>query len=154
MAPRKLYPMPVQTLYEHPAYRAAPAAAVGMLHRLLEHFWLTDCRPLPIAEDQLFAISRAHRPTWRHHKAEILRIFSEIAPDLAAYWTLRQNKATTIRFVSATGGAATQAKAALASVRELAAPAPMPVAPTREPAKPPRPAAPDNRQRPRMTDAA
>lgn len=109
---KPLYPLPVEDLFRHPAYIALPCAARGMLLSLIEHFWRTDCRPMPLAEDQLFAIARAHRPTWRHHKAHVLEVFADVSPGMRAYFDLREAKGTSIGFASAKGGATMKARAA------------------------------------------
>lgn len=150
---RKLYPMPVDGLFGHPDWVALPAAARGMLMSLCEHFWRTDCRPLPRDDDQLFAIARAHRPTWRHHKPMILSVFKTLEPELAAYWRLRETKGTTIRFVSEKGGAKTRAKA----LAEASSAPPTFMLPTVEGNAAPRPVGRAKAAKPevtRMTDVA
>jgi hypothetical protein len=59
MARRKLYPMPIEGLIDHPDAIALPAAAYGMLARLCGHFWATECRPLPESQDELRSVVRA-----------------------------------------------------------------------------------------------
>jgi hypothetical protein len=44
MPRRKLYPIPIEGLIDHPQAMALPAAAYGMLCRLSHHFWATECR--------------------------------------------------------------------------------------------------------------
>lgn len=118
--PKKLWPLPVNGLFSHPDYVALPTAGRGMLLSLCEHFWRTGCKPLPKDDDQLFAIARAHRPTWRHWKAPILKIFRDIEPELAGYYALRLAKGTTLSFASHKG----QAKRRLQVVLDQATPAP------------------------------
>jgi hypothetical protein len=107
--PKKLWPLPVQGIFENPDYIALPVAGRGMLWSLFEHFWRTDCKPLPIADDQLFAVARAHRPTWRHHRETILRIFNASQAELAAYKHARDNRLTHIKFAQKAGAATTNA---------------------------------------------
>lgn len=121
---RKLYPMPVDGLFGHPDWIALPAAARGMLMSLCEHFWRTECRPLPKDDDQLFAIARAHRPTWRHHKPMILSVFKTLEPDLAAYHHKRVTGADTLRIAARDGHSEKRARKAAAHIAE-ASPAPM-----------------------------
>jgi len=61
-----------------------PAAGFGMLCRLIFHFILTDCRPIPKDGDNLRGIMRAHRSTWTEHKKDILSVFQDLAPQLEA----------------------------------------------------------------------
>lgn len=121
---RALFPMPVTALIDSPTFLAMPAAGAGIVIRLALHFWQTDCRPLPIADHELRNVSRAHSPTWRHWKREALAVFEEIRPELERYRQTRLTKATTIRFASRNGGAATQANARRARLEE-ATPAPV-----------------------------
>jgi uncharacterized protein YdaU (DUF1376 family) len=92
MARRKIPPMPIEGLYDHPEAMTLSAAAFGMLTRLALHFWSTECRPLPIADHELRGVCRAHSPTWRHWKASILRIFEAIRPELESTWQARENR--------------------------------------------------------------
>lgn len=110
---RKLYPRPIQATVENETVLTLPSAAYGMLMRLLDHFWLTGCEPLPKSDDQLFSIARAHRPTWRHWKPVILKAFDDIAPELIAYRRTRLTKATTITMLANRGGGARSAQAAM-----------------------------------------
>lgn len=93
---RRLYPLPVEAIFDHPEYVALPSAGRGMLWSLCEHFWKSKCAPLPRDDDQLFAIARAHRPTWRAWRTVILRIFNDCAPDLVSYHKLRDAKGTSL----------------------------------------------------------
>ncbi len=90
---RRIPPMPIEALQDHPEAMTLPAAAFGMLTRLALHFWSTECRPLPVADHELRGVCRAHAPTWRHWKASILRIFEAVRPGLEAAWRARENRA-------------------------------------------------------------
>ncbi len=89
--------MPIEDLKDHPRAFALPSAARNMLHELCMHFWSIECRPFPMDEDTVFGIVRAHRPTFRHHKAEVLAIFKEIRPRLEHAWRARQTNHATPR---------------------------------------------------------
>jgi hypothetical protein len=156
---RKLYPMPVQGILEHPDFIAMPAAGAGILFRLTLHYWQTGCRDLPKADHDLRAITRAHLATWSQWKAHVLRVFADVAPELARYHHERITKATTIKILANRGGGA---RAAQSARDRLAASAPpltpitdahqLGFVPKREPA-PARPPAPDARPpRPIRTD--
>ena len=134
MARRKLYPMPVQEVFDHPAYVALPAAGRGMLLSALETYWRSECRALPQNDDGLFAVVRAHRSTWRKHKPDILLVFNDVRPALEAYYRLRVTKSTTISFLQKRGGATTAAKAKLKTMQEDAprSPDPTQTAPVKE----------------------
>jgi|SRR5580704_2955305 uncharacterized protein YdaU (DUF1376 family) len=106
---RKLYPLPIQSVLEHPDFIALPAAGAGMLFRLLGHYWETGATSIPIADHELRAVCRAHTATWRIWKPTILKIFNAVAPELAAYKRLRDVKGTSIRVMQRSGAATTNA---------------------------------------------
>ena len=91
--PRRRIPrLPIEGLVDSPEALTLPAAGFGMLCRLTLHFWQTECRPLPIADQELRAISRAHSPTWRHWKPSILKVFEALRPGLETAWRARENR--------------------------------------------------------------
>ena len=96
MARRKLFPIPVESILYHPDFVAMPATGAGILFRLVLHFWQTECRPLPVADHELRSIARAHAPTWRHWKAQVLSVLDAVRPALEGYYELRLNKKTTL----------------------------------------------------------
>jgi len=114
MPRRKLYPMPVEGLFSNPSYIVLPAAGRGMLFSLCEHFWRSECQPRPRDDDQLFAIARAPRPTWRHHRANILAVFDAWAPEAARHFETRQSRRDSLRIASDCSRAARRRKAATA----------------------------------------
>jgi uncharacterized protein YdaU (DUF1376 family) len=117
-----------------------PAAAFGALARLCLHYWATECRPLPRDDESLMQIARAHRPTWRHHKAAILETFDALAPALDNERHRRRTRAHHLIEASAAAQAARKAARIAASLPprpgELAA---SPAVPQRAPPKPLRP---------------
>jgi hypothetical protein len=117
-APRKLFPVPLQPIWEHPLYETLPSAGRGMLLNVLESFWKSGCRPLPDSANALYCLARAHRSTWSTHSASILQIVRDVGPALERYHRLRETKGTTIRFVSRNGGHATAAKARAQSLAD------------------------------------
>src|ERR1700676_2851973 len=96
MSRRKLFPLPVWSLIDDPEFLTLTSAAVGMLTRIVLHYWQTECRPLPSADGELYSIARAHRPTWRRQREAVMRIFGAIEPDLKAYHALRESKGTAL----------------------------------------------------------
>jgi hypothetical protein len=82
---REPWPLPIATLFTDPAWRSWSCAARGMAISILEHYWMTECRPLPTDRNQLFAIARGHPRTWRAYRDEIMRLVTECLPDLDAY---------------------------------------------------------------------
>jgi hypothetical protein len=98
---RRIPPMPIEDLIDHPMRKAMPAAGRGMIDELCMHFWSTECRSFPMDEDTVFRIAQAHRPTWRNHRAEILAIFEDIRPRLERAWQARQTKHAVLRDWSA-----------------------------------------------------
>lgn len=155
---RKLYPMPVEPIIRHPAAIALPGAGMGALIRLCFHFWETECRPMPRDNHSLMQLARAHGPTWRHHKAEILAIFEAIRPELEAYHAWRMGSRAQLRIAARNGAATRDARAA---AKRIDASQPLlavndhhqlNMTPKREPT-PPRPPTPDAKPpRPIRTD--
>jgi hypothetical protein len=88
-------PFPIDLLARHSAALALPSAGFGMVTRLLIHYWLTDCRPLPKGIADLCAIARAHKPTFSNHRQDIMLIINDLAPILKirheSYWQRRNN---------------------------------------------------------------
>ena len=80
--PRRIPPFALEILAHHPLAMTLPAAGFGMLCRLIFHYILTDCRPLPKIGDDLCGIMRAHRPTFNTHRADIMAVFNDLAPKL------------------------------------------------------------------------
>jgi hypothetical protein len=107
--------MPIEDRIDDPRAIALPAAGYGMLTRLCEHFWSTECRSLSMDDDTLFGIVRGHRPTWRGHKAEILAIFNDLRPRLEHAWRARQINHATLRAWNANRRANARQKQAEAS---------------------------------------
>ncbi len=93
--------MPIEDLIDHPRAKALPAAGYGMLMRLCQHFWETECKPLSTDRDVLFGIARAHRPTWSWHSTDILAIFEETRPRLEYAWRARAAAIDNLRHLSA-----------------------------------------------------
>lgn len=80
LARRRIPPMPIEELRDHPKIKAMPVSARGMIWELCAHFWETECVPFARNDDNLMAIMGAHRPTYRHWKATILSVFDDIRP--------------------------------------------------------------------------
>jgi hypothetical protein len=135
MARRKIAPIPLEIVTDCPGASLLPAAAFGSLMRLVVHFWQSDCRPLPQSGDRLFVLASAHRPTWSHHKVEIMRIFNECAPQLEAALKARQNKLNVLAELRERGVAARRKRRLEKAIAAPAVSEPAP-APRREtPAK-------------------
>lgn len=141
--------MPVDGLIDSPLIPTFPAAAHGMLLRLCLHFWATECRPIPKSDDELRAIMRAHRPTWKNHSAAVLQAFEEWRPEAEAYLALRRAKKTTIHRIGERGRASRQLAKLEAQRPDKAASASsfhqLAITPVREPTPAPRPPTPANR---------
>ena len=114
---RKLWPMPIAGIVDHPAAIAMQSAAYGALVRLCHHFWMTDCRPLPTNDRLLRQLARAHVPTWAHHKREVMQVFSDVRPELERAFSARRNRTDALRIVALRGGAK---KTALAAQKRMA----------------------------------
>ena len=82
--PKRVPAFALEMLTAHPLALTLPSAAFGMLCRLVFHYILTECRPIPPDGDNLRGIMRAHRSTWTEHKTDIMSVFQELAPKLRA----------------------------------------------------------------------
>lgn len=76
---RPLQP-PIMALLDDPLVRSLPSAPLGMLIRLCEHFWRTECRPFPRDDDTIMGLARVHRPTYRANREAILEAFGRWEP--------------------------------------------------------------------------
>jgi hypothetical protein len=110
MTRNRLYPCPLDPILDHPDFVALPAAGAGMVLRLCGHAWQTAMRPLPDADHELRAISRAHLATWSAHKAEVLRVYEAWRPAAEAYYRQREGAARGLKIAARNGGAANAAR--------------------------------------------
>lgn len=101
MTRRAMYPMPVSGLIDHPEFMAFGSAARGMLITIMLFYWQSECKPLPKANYDLFAIARAWPVTWHSHREKILKVFNDIKPELDRYYAERKAKKTTLDIISA-----------------------------------------------------
>src|SRR5208337_1323259 len=85
-------PMPIADLFIDPRLLAMPSAGYGITLRLLAHFWMSECRPLPGSSRELRYIARANPPTWRAHEATILAILHDFCPELEHQYHVRINR--------------------------------------------------------------
>lgn len=115
---RRLYPMPVECLIDHPHAVTLPSAAYGMLVRLCHHFWTSDCRPLPVGESERRHIARAHAPTWRTWESHITTILDDVLPELEAYFNWRENNRAHLVRIGATGNGVVKLRAINRAARE------------------------------------
>ena len=92
MAPRQKSPryFPIHLVRAHPVALAMGSAAIGILYRILEHYWATDCRDLPERDQDMMALARAHRATWVAHKQEIYEVLRDLAPAIREAWRKRE----------------------------------------------------------------
>src|SRR5208283_5241445 len=102
---RMLYPIPLVDVFDDPRVIALPPAGLGMLIRLLWHFWLTGCQPLPEADGLLFVLAQAQRPTWKAYKDTILAVCRDYTPRLAHAFEERSRKRIHMKLLSDRGAA-------------------------------------------------
>jgi hypothetical protein len=110
MPRRKLYPMPIEGIVDHPEFLTMPVAGRGILITLLLHFWASGCLPLPKGDLDKRYLARAHPPTWRRWSPSVLRVFEAVRPALEAYFRLRESHGTTLREIGRLGGQSSAAK--------------------------------------------
>jgi uncharacterized protein YdaU (DUF1376 family) len=123
-----------------------------MLLSMLEHYWRTGCAPLPRDEDQLFAIARAHRPTWRRYKPVLLSIFEAVRPGLEAYHRKREGNYAGLIEASARSNSRRALKALQDKRPPHAGIAGAVLTPKKDAIQTSRPAPLSERNRPRLTD--
>ena len=111
MTRRKIPAFPLHLLADHPAALALPAAGFGMLCRLIIHFWLTDCKPIPKNNDELASVMRAHKPTLSVWRDQILLIFADLRPQIEQHLKNYKTKISTIKRIGQRGNDTRRAQA-------------------------------------------
>ena len=109
--PKRLPPFAFEMLTNHPLALTLPAAAFGMLCRLIFHYIMTECKPIPPDGDNLRGIMRAHRSTWTEHKKDILSVFQDLAPKLEHANQSYQNRLANVRELGKRGNVTARLKA-------------------------------------------
>lgn len=97
---RRLYPMPVEAILDHPEFPTLNDVGAGMLFRLASHYWQTECRPLPAADYELRNVCRSHPAAWRRLKPVVMRIWEAAKPALDAYYQRRVSGADVLRIAA------------------------------------------------------
>jgi len=109
--PKRVPAFALEILAHHPLAMTLPAAGFGMLCRLVFHFILTECRPIPKLSDDLCGIMRAHRPTFNTHRADIMAVFQDLAPKLEHANQSYQNRLANVRELGKRGNVTARLKA-------------------------------------------
>jgi hypothetical protein len=84
-------PVPLHIIFDDTRSLSLNSAATGALIRLVWHYWLTDCAPLPRSDHALYQIARAHKPTWYQHREAIKAILADALPALERAKERREN---------------------------------------------------------------
>lgn len=111
MPRRRLFPLPIEGIMDHPEFVALTSAGRGMLMTLIMHYWQSECRDLPTRDNDLFAIARADRAVWRKHKPVVLRIFEHVKPELDTYLAERVRRKAMVRELGIRGASVTKLRA-------------------------------------------
>lgn len=106
MARRKIPPMPIEELIDHPRVILLPVAAFGMLTKVLMRFWAGECKRRHGSPAELFAWSEAHRATFSSHKQELQAILADLYPLYEHKWAVRLQKNEGVRLLLARASAA------------------------------------------------
>ena len=109
--PKRLPAFAFEMLTNHPLALTLPAAAFGMLCRLIFHYIMTECRPIPPDGDNLRGIMRCHRSTWTEHKTDILAVFQDLAPKLQEADRLYKQRRAAVTAAGETGRAVQRLRA-------------------------------------------
>jgi hypothetical protein len=107
---RKIPPMPVDFYATNPKVLAMNSAAYGAVARLMNHFWLTDCSPLPSSDHALYVLARAHKPTWKANRDDIKAVLRDVMPELAKALALYRSRSSILRGLSERGNSARRAE--------------------------------------------
>lgn len=109
--------MPREYIARHPKVIGMGNGAYGALTRLLDHFWLTDCAPLPTTERQLFMLARAHQATWKDNYADIVEVLRDVIPQLAHHREIQRKRRSVLQDLTDRAVARTRSKALEKSMR-------------------------------------
>ena len=100
-ARRKIYPIPIAGLYDHPKFATASPAVRGMTISLILHYWIGECMPLPKQPARLFVAAQGDPRAWHYHKDVVLQIFHDITPELDGYYETREAGKTALGIMAA-----------------------------------------------------
>lgn len=107
---RKLFPMPITGLIDHPDFVRLPAAGRGMIISLLLTYWQGECQALSTSRSEMFIAARANPPNWIKHRETILKVFNDVKPELDAYFAYRTSRKSTLEILSARARSNARAK--------------------------------------------
>jgi len=93
----------MEWLIDNPDVLALPAAGLGILMRIVIHYWAIDCRDMPTDFTHLFTISRAHRPTFSSYWPEISRILETLLPEIKTWREVRDKRIAQMKELGAKG---------------------------------------------------
>ncbi len=71
---------PMVELFADPVYHSFNSAAVGIVLRLVEYFWRTECRPFGRDDPTILALSRGHKATYVARREDIIGVFDRWEP--------------------------------------------------------------------------
>jgi len=100
---RRLWPMPVEAIIDHPGLMLEKSFVFGIVMRLLLHYWNTDCAPLTTETKDLESIARAGEHAFEQHAARFMPIVYDILPTLDHYYAVRVNRLNHVRNLSQLG---------------------------------------------------
>ena len=114
----KIPPIPLEELWIRPEWIGLPTAARGSLFSRLEHYWRTECRPLPTQNDMLAHLARAHMVTWRTHRKEVLGLLEIIRPGLERAYQTARYRSQSMHDALSLAGQRSAGKRALKRIRD------------------------------------
>ena len=86
---RRLDPMPVEAIIDHPLAMTMSTNVFGATMRILLHYWNSECRPLPEDDRELMLISRSGRRVWIESKAQVMTVVRDVLPAFDRYFDWR-----------------------------------------------------------------
>lgn len=94
---KRLFPMPVEAIIDHPRLIMTPTPLFGAVMRLLLHYWASECEPLPEERLELQSIGRMPERMMRDHGDFIRQVVADLLPALDKYYAVRVSRATVIK---------------------------------------------------------
>lgn len=131
LKPRRIFPLPVEGWIDDPRFLRMPSAGQGIAFNLILHFWRVECVDFTATDSEMRCIARAHTPTWTKYRADILSLFEDFKPALAAAYNERLRKRSLIQGVASKGHAARCKASRQTSAPEVRLPVSLPERPVR-----------------------
>jgi uncharacterized protein YdaU (DUF1376 family) len=88
---RRLDPMPVEAIIDHPTAMTMSTNVFGATMRVLLHYWNSDCAPLPEDDRELMLVSRSGRRVWMESRDQVMVVVRDVLPAFDRYHHWRES---------------------------------------------------------------